>query len=47
MKKRIQSILALMLAAVMLLALTACGKDGEQGTPAKPKDTPTPEFVYT
>ena len=47
MKKRIKSILALMLAAVMLLALTACGKDGEQGTPAKPKDTPTPEFVYT
>ena len=42
--RKAKRILALVLAAVMLLALTACGKDGETG---KPEATPTPEYVYT
>ena len=46
--RKAKRILALVLAAVMLLALAACGKDGEQGsTPGKTKETPTPEYVYT
>ena len=46
--RKAKRILALVLAAVMLLALAACGKDGEQGsTPGTTKETPAPEFVYT
>ena len=46
--RKVKRILALVLAAVMLLALAACGKDGEQGsTPGTTKETPAPEFVYT
>ncbi|MBQ9685316.1 MAG: extracellular solute-binding protein [Oscillospiraceae bacterium] len=50
--KKIQRVLCLVLAAVMLLALTACGKGGDNsgGTaaakPGKASNEPTPEFVY-
>ena len=51
--KKMKRVLCLLLAAVMLLALTACGKGGQgetdgtaAGKPGKTGTEPTPEYVY-
>ena len=45
MKKSMKSMLALFLALVLMLGLSACGKQSEEE--AAPEETATPEFVYT
>ena len=45
MNKKVRSLLALLLAAVLMLGLAACGKQG--GEEPKPEETETPEYVYT
>lgn len=54
--KRMKKILALLLAAIMLLGLAACGstesegsdsEGGKSGGKSKSKETPAPEYVYT
>lgn len=47
MKNRARRILALLLAALMTLALAACGKSGTDGKPGKTDDGDHPDFVYT
>ena len=46
MKDRLKSLLALLLAAVMVLSLAACGKSGESEDKKDQADENTPEFAY-